>query len=141
MLGLAHVLVAEALCDREFLARCTVGFEVFEAYLLGRADGVAKTPEWAAADHRGSRRRDPPAGARASPRRNAFVMLTWSLQRAEHGEQPYWMAIALAAMLGGDRPAGRGFGFGYGSMGGVGFAPPSVPWAAAAAGPEPGRRR
>ena len=61
---------------------------------------------------------------------NAFVMLTWSLQRAQHGEQPYWMAIALAAMLGGIGLPGRGVGFGYGSMGGVGFAPPSVPWAA-----------
>jgi biotin/methionine sulfoxide reductase len=129
MLGLAHVLVAESLCDRGFLARCTVGFEVLEAYLLGQSDGVAKTPEWAAAIT------EVPAAqirqlARELAASNAFVMCTWSLQRAQYGEQPYWMAIALAAMLGGIGLPGRGVGFGYGSMGGVGFAPPSVPWAA-----------
>ena len=129
MLGLAHVLVTESLCDRAFLDKYTVGFDVLEAYLLGRADSVAKTPEWAAEITQ------IPAGeirqlARELAGSNAFVMLTWSLQRAQHGEQPYWMAIALACMLGGVGLPGRGVGFGYGSMGGVGFAPPSVHWAA-----------
>src|SRR5579872_824909 len=49
-------------------------------------------------------------------------MLTacWSLQRAEHGEQPYWMLVALAAMLGGIGRPGTGFGFGFGSSNGMG---------------------
>ena len=49
MLGLAHTLVAEGLHDRAFLDRCTVGFDRFEAYLLGAADGHAKDAAWAAA--------------------------------------------------------------------------------------------
>ncbi len=129
MLGLAHVLVAESLCDQAFLDRCTVGFDVLKAYLLGESDSVPKTPAWAEAITQ------VPATeirqlARELAASNAFVMLTWSLQRAQHGEQTYWMAIALASMLGGIGLPGRGVGFGYGSMGGMGFAPPSVPWAA-----------
>src|SRR4051812_46710591 len=49
MLGLAHTLVAEGLHDRAFLDRYTVGFEQFEAYLLGHDDGRPKDAEWAAA--------------------------------------------------------------------------------------------
>jgi biotin/methionine sulfoxide reductase len=129
MLGLAHVLIEESLCDREFLARYTVGFDVLEGYVTGQRDSVPKTPEWAAAIT-DLPAREIRALARELAGSNAFVMLTWSLQRAQHGEQPYWMGIALACMLGGVGLAGRGVGFGYGSMGGVGFAPPSVQWAA-----------
>jgi biotin/methionine sulfoxide reductase len=48
MLGLAHTLFAEGLHDRAFLDRYTVGFERFEAYLLGHHDGWLKDAEWAA---------------------------------------------------------------------------------------------
>ncbi|MGO7515620.1 hypothetical protein ACC672_38085, partial [Rhizobium ruizarguesonis] len=47
MLGLAHALAREGLHDRGFLDLYTVGYERFEAYLLGRSDGVEKRPEWA----------------------------------------------------------------------------------------------
>ena len=48
MLGMAHVLVTERRHDRDFLACYCTGFEVFQRYLMGETDGVAKTPEWAA---------------------------------------------------------------------------------------------
>ena len=48
MLGIAHALESEQLDAREFLDRCTTGYDRFRAYLLGETDGVAKTPEWAA---------------------------------------------------------------------------------------------
>jgi biotin/methionine sulfoxide reductase len=47
-------------------------------------------------------------------------MTTWSLQRAEYGEQPVWASIALAALLGQIGLPGGGFGNGYGSMADVG---------------------
>jgi biotin/methionine sulfoxide reductase len=136
MLGLAHVLISESLCNQEFLDGYTVGFEVLKGYVLGQSDSVAKTPEWAAGIT------EVPAEqirqlARELAASDAFIMLTWSLQRAQHGEQPYWMAIALACMLGGVGLPGRGVGFGYGSMGSVGFAPPSVQWAALPQGRNP----
>jgi biotin/methionine sulfoxide reductase len=52
-------------------------------------------------------------------RQRSFITVTWSLQRADHGEQPFWAAIALAAMLGQIGLPGGGFGFGYGSMEGL----------------------
>jgi biotin/methionine sulfoxide reductase len=49
-----------------------------------------------------------------------MIAMSWSIQRADHGEQPYWMAVALAAMLGQIGLPGGGFGFGYGATGSVG---------------------
>ncbi len=52
--------------------------------------------------------------------RRTLVTVTWSLQRAEHGEQAPWAGLALAAVLGGIGLPGQGFGHGYGSMGDIG---------------------
>jgi biotin/methionine sulfoxide reductase len=46
--------------------------------------------------------------------------MSWSLQRAHHGEQPYWAAVALAAISGQIGLPGGGVGFGYASLGGIG---------------------
>src|SRR5882672_4830715 len=122
MLALAHTLVAEGLHDRDFLARCCVGFDRFERYLLGATDGCAKTAEWAA------ELSEIPAGtiralARRMASRRTLINVNYSLQRVEHGEQAPWLAVALAAMLGQIGLPGGGFGQGYGSLGYVGRAP------------------
>ena len=52
-----------------------------------------------------------------------LITVAWSLQRAEHGEQPYWMSAVLAAMLGQIGLPGGGVGYGYGAIGGVGKSP------------------
>ncbi|MCP4829656.1 MAG: molybdopterin-dependent oxidoreductase, partial [Proteobacteria bacterium] len=44
MLALAWVLETESLLDRDFLNRCTTGYEHFRRYLLGDTDGQPKTP-------------------------------------------------------------------------------------------------
>ena len=49
-----------------------------------------------------------------------LITVAWSLQRAENGEQPYWMAATLAAMLGQIGLPGGGIGYGYGAIGGIG---------------------
>ncbi len=121
MLGLAHALETEGLADHDFLARHAVGYERFRAYLVGETDGAPKTPEWAAAIcgvEAGAIR----ALARRMARTRTLIAVAWSLQRARHGEQPYWMAATLAAMLGQIGLPGGGVGYGYGSIGGVGTA-------------------
>ena len=49
----------------------------------------------------------------------AMLTATWSLQRADFGEQPYWMLAALAAMLGKIGKPGEGVAYGYGSVNGM----------------------
>jgi biotin/methionine sulfoxide reductase len=65
-----------------------------------------------------------PDTIRALARRMAatrtLITVAWSLQRGEHGEQPYWMSAVLAAMLGQIGLPGGGVGYGYGAIGGVG---------------------
>ena len=119
MLGLAHTLVAEDRHDRAFLARYCTGGERFLRYLTGEADGQAKDAPWAARltgiDAETIREL-----ARGMDATRTLLSAAWSLQRADHGEQPYWMLITLAALLGQIGLPGGGFGFGHGSMNGVG---------------------
>jgi anaerobic selenocysteine-containing dehydrogenase len=46
-LAITYVWMTEGTYDKDYLATHTVGFDKFEDYVLGREDGVAKTPEWA----------------------------------------------------------------------------------------------
>jgi biotin/methionine sulfoxide reductase len=136
MLGMAHTLHSEGLHDREFLARYCVGYGIFARYLTGETDGVAKTAEWAAAiceiDADTIR-----ALARKIAGKRTMITLAYSLQRGDHGEQPIWMGITLAAMLGQIGLPGSGFGVGYGSMGAKGMNRAAAPLRAMAMGVNP----
>lgn len=119
MMALTQVIVAEGKADRAFLDRYTQGADRYLTYLSGQSDGIAKTPEWAAAitGLPADRIR---ALARDLPGKRVMVTANWSLQRARHGEQPYWAAIALASVLGQVGLPGGGFAFGYGSSNAMG---------------------
>jgi biotin/methionine sulfoxide reductase len=119
MLGMAHVLETEGLVDREFLDRYAVGYESFRAYLLGETDGMPKSPAWAEAITA------VPAAtiadlAREMAGERTLLNASWSLQRGHHGEQPYWMVVTLACMLGDVGLPGGGFGFGHADEGHIG---------------------
>jgi trimethylamine-N-oxide reductase (cytochrome c) len=45
-LAIAHVWITEGLYDKQFVAKRSVGFEVWRDYILGKEDGIPKTPEW-----------------------------------------------------------------------------------------------
>nr|WP_076866056.1 molybdopterin-dependent oxidoreductase [Bradyrhizobium mercantei] len=125
MLALAHTLYEEHLWDKDFVERYCVGFEQFADYLLGKLDGIPKTAIWAAEIT------DVPANdicqlAREMARSRTMLNATWSLQRAAHGEQPFWMLVVLAAMLGQIGLPGGGFGF-YGTTNALGSAHPLLP--------------
>lgn len=119
LLALAQRIVASGRHDRAFLERYCAGFEPFAAYLRGESDGVAKTPAWAA-EVTGVPEAQIAALADALPGKRVMLTASWSLQRARHGEQPYWAMIALAAILGQIGLPGGGFAFGYGSTNGMG---------------------
>ena len=46
VLAIAYVWITEGLYDKEYVAKNTEGFEKWRDYILGKEDGVAKTPEW-----------------------------------------------------------------------------------------------
>jgi len=48
MTAMANVMIREDLHDRAFLDKYTVGFDRFQRYVMGREDGIEKTPAWAA---------------------------------------------------------------------------------------------
>ena len=119
MLGIAYHLEKNNLIDEDFLKRCTVGYEQFRSYLLGVSDEQPKTPEWAA-QFCGVAPGEIEDLANTMASTRCLITVAWSLQRGEHGEQPFWMATALAAMLGQIGLTGGGIGYGYGAIAGVG---------------------
>lgn len=161
MLGLAHTLLVEDLHNNAFLESHCVGWERFREYLLtgtiqtGTIDGTAVD---AANGSRPTSTKDLPSDPGAAQARDAdwasgitgipadtirdlarsmaakrtMISVTWSLQRADHGEQTYWVAVALASMLGQIGLPGGGFGFAYGATGTMGnwkypFPAPKLP--------------
>ena len=115
MLALVHTLVVEGLHDRDFLDRYTVGWPVFERYLLGETDGQPKDAAWAAAIT-GVAADTIVALARSLHGRRALIVVSHSLQRAEHGEQPVWMGAVLAAALGQIGLPGGGYAYALGAI-------------------------
>ena len=131
MLALAHTLIVEERYDAQFVSRYCVGFDKFRRYLLGLDDGAVKDAEWAS-KITGIPEETICELARRAATLPAMITCAWSLQRAHHGEQPYWAAIVLAAMLGSIGLPGTGFAFGHGSTNGIGVpridvAGPEVP--------------
>ena len=133
MLGLAHTLVAEGLHDRDFLARFCEGYSVFEDYLAGRSDGQPKDAAWAAAIT-GIAADAIVALARRMARGRTLIVVAHALQRADHGEQPVWMAAVLAAMLGQIGLPGGGYNYALGSLAQYGRQMNAVPVAALSQG-------
>jgi len=46
-LGIAYQWLKEGTYDKEYVKTHVIGFDKFEAYVLGKEDGVPKTPQWA----------------------------------------------------------------------------------------------
>ena len=86
--------------DRQFLQRCTTGYDAYHSYVLGTADGIPKTPEWA----------EGITGVAAAAIRElardlgtvkpATILPGWGAQRALNGEQFPRAMVTLACMIG-----------------------------------------
>jgi biotin/methionine sulfoxide reductase len=99
MLGMLHTLIVEDRYDREFVSTYCTGFDRLADYVTGRNDGRPKDAAWA------STLSELPAEeiralARSMAEERCLIGVTYSLQRAEHGEQTHWAAWSLAAALG-----------------------------------------
>lgn len=136
MLALAHVLIANALHDETFLVTHCVGFDVLRDYILGHSDGISKTPAWAA-QITGLPAAEIEALALRMGAARTMVTMSWSIQRTRFGEQPIWMGIALAAILGQIGLPGGGFGIGHGAVNHIGSPIHPVAWASLPQGVNP----
>src|SRR5262249_28542129 len=126
MPGLAPTRVTEGLHDRAFLDRYCAGYAIFEAYLLGRSDRQPKDAAWAAAIC-GLTAEQITGLARLASGGRTLITCSQSLQRAEHGEQPVWMGVVLAALLGQIGLPGGGFAYALGSTSNTGKPAVAVP--------------
>ncbi|MFL2788627.1 MAG: molybdopterin-dependent oxidoreductase, partial [Paracoccaceae bacterium] len=120
LLSLAHTLIIKNLVDIDFINKYTVGFEQFSEYLFGKQDGIPKSAKWGA-DICNIPEKKIIDLASAMARKKTMISVSWSLTRQDHGEQPFWAAIALASMLGQIGKPGTGLGFGYSAMNHIGL--------------------
>lgn len=110
MLAMMNYLYKSKKYDKAFIDKYTYGFDKFLPYLLGKTDGVEKTPQWA------EKLTEVPAKtikqlADIMVSNRTFIAGNWALQRAHHGEQVDWCIITLASMIGQVGLPGGGFGF------------------------------
>jgi len=139
LIAMAYVVVSEGLHDQDYCDRFVLGFDEehlpadapagasYKAYLLGLADGVKKTPEWAA----------PLCGIPAETIRRLAVEFAASKPAAIHcgyapgrtayGEQFHRAAYALAAITGNVGIPGGNTGTSNGATGRAGIKSLPIP--------------
>ena len=117
MLGMASHLISVNKVNYEFLENYTTGFKKFKAYLDGKTDKVVKDVKWASKIC-GVDENTIKTLAETFYDNPTMLMSGWGMQRAHHGEQPHWMLVTLAAMLGQIGTKGGGFGLSYHYSGG-----------------------
>ncbi|ARC92627.1 trimethylamine-N-oxide reductase TorA [Vibrio coralliilyticus] len=113
MLAVAHVLYNEKLHDQKFIDTYCLGFDEFIKYVQGETkDKLEKTPEWAA-EICGVSADKIREFARMLVNGRTQILMGWCIQRQEHGEQPYWAAAVVAAMVGQIGLPGGGISYGH----------------------------
>ncbi len=128
LIAIAKTLLDEQLTDNDFIQRYTVGFDVFQQYLEGVDDGIAKDAVWASTICAVSAQRIR-ALAQQMAANKTMISISWSLTRQHHGEHAYWAAITVAALLGQIGLPGGGITFGYSTTNGIGGHNTKVPGA------------
>ena len=98
--------------DQTFLDKYTVGADRFISYLYGEDDGIKKTPAWAS-KITGIPEEDIVALAEECATKRTQFAGSWAIQRAHHGEMPYWAITSFAAMTGQIGLPGGGVGFSW----------------------------
>src|SRR5476649_2602119 len=112
--ALAHVMITENLVDQPFLDKYCIGYDEktlpagapanahYKAYILGAgADGIAKTPVWAAKITGISADKIIKLGREIGQAKPAFISQGWGPQRHSNGEIAT-RAIAMLAILTGN---------------------------------------
>jgi molybdopterin guanine dinucleotide-containing S/N-oxide reductase-like protein len=118
-LGIAHTWLTEGTYDKRYVSERTHGFGEWEDYVLGKSDGVPKTPEWAEAES-GIPAREIRALAREWASKKTMLAAGglggWGgACRAATGNEWARTMIALAAMQGYGKPGSNIWGTSQGA--------------------------
>ncbi|MBP1706628.1 MAG: molybdopterin oxidoreductase [Chloroflexi bacterium] len=104
-LAIAYLWMTEGTYDQEYVATHTVGFDKFRDYVLGKDDGVAKTPDWA------SPKCGVPVWTIKALARNFASRITsivhnygGSMQRGPYAHEPARLEVLLLGMRGLGKP-------------------------------------
>lgn len=99
-IALAYVMIVEKLYDRNFIDTYTVGFDKFKDYVLGKEDGIAKTPAWAEEITRVPAATIEGVARGYATTKPAALIPGAGVGRTAYGEQYHRATITLAAMTG-----------------------------------------
>jgi anaerobic dimethyl sulfoxide reductase subunit A len=112
MSAMAYVLITEKLYDAEFVKKYCVGFdetqmpdgvegeESYKEYIIGKRDGIPKTPEWAEAITGVPRETIARIGREYATTKPAVLYQGYGMQRRAYGEQVVRAGCVLAAITG-----------------------------------------
>lgn len=112
LIAMAHVIISENLQDKEFIDRCTVGFDSYKRYVLGEEDGRPKTPQWAEAITTVPAEVIAGLARTYATRKPGALIAGWGPARTAMGEQYSRAANVLCAITGNiGIPGGYAAGF------------------------------
>ncbi len=129
LIAITHVIVTEGLHDQTFCDRFVLGFDEaglpegapagasYKSYLLGESDGIAKTPEWAAAITGISAAAIRRLAIEFGSTKPAALQTGYAPGRTAFGEQFHRAAYALAAITGNTGVIGGNSGVSNGATG------------------------
>ena len=100
MMAMAYVMIEDNLIDEKFLGTYTVGFDYFRDYVLGKEDGLRKTPDWAEAISSVPRETIVTLAREYATEKPAALICGIAAGRTAYGEQYHRAAMTLAAMTG-----------------------------------------
>jgi len=98
--AIAWIWESEGIFDVEFMSKYTVGYDVYRRYLLGKDDGIPKTPEWAAKITGVSEDTIRQLAHEYASTRPAALLAGLGPQRSRYGEQVERALITLTCMSG-----------------------------------------
>jgi anaerobic dimethyl sulfoxide reductase subunit A len=100
MAAVLYVLLSEALVDRDFIRRTSVGFDTLKRYVRGEDDGQPKTPSWAEKICGVPQKTIVQLALQYGSNKPTALIPGLSIQRTIGGEEAIRMSVALQTATG-----------------------------------------
>jgi len=100
LIAMAYVIITESLHDQAFIDTYTFGFDRFKEYVLGKEDGIPKTPSWAEGITGVPQATIASLAREFATMKPAALIDGFAAGRSARGEQFHRATITLAAITG-----------------------------------------